>query len=86
VMGAAALLKKTRADRHADRRRDGGNLCRCGTYEKIRAGVHRAAALAARTAVRRKEVGIDHENNLHSTDRDFPRAFLKSTAIAGAGS
>jgi isoquinoline 1-oxidoreductase alpha subunit len=24
-----------------------GNICRCGTYEKIRAGVHRAAELAA---------------------------------------
>lgn len=48
IMAAAALLKK-----HAhptDAQIDGamvGNICRCGTYEKVRAGIHRAAGLAA---------------------------------------
>ena len=48
VMAAAALLKKNA--RPTDAQIDdamAGNICRCGTYEKIRAGVHRASALAA---------------------------------------
>jgi isoquinoline 1-oxidoreductase alpha subunit len=46
-MAAAALL------RHNPRPTDGeidsamaGNICRCGTYERIRAGIRRAAELA----------------------------------------
>ena len=46
VMTAAALLaqkpKPTDADIDAAMR---GNLCRCGTYQSVRAAVHRAAAL-----------------------------------------
>ena len=48
VMAAAALLKANA--RPTDAQIDdamAGNICRCGTYEKIRAGVHRAAELAA---------------------------------------
>jgi isoquinoline 1-oxidoreductase alpha subunit len=47
VMAAAALLKKNA--RPTDAQIDdamAGNICRCGTYEKIRAGVHRAAELS----------------------------------------
>ena len=47
IMAAAALLQKN--VRPSDAQIDGalaGNICRCGTYEKIRAGVHRAAELA----------------------------------------
>ena len=46
VMAAAALLKQNPAPSDADI--DGamaGNLCRCGTYQRIRAAVHRAAEL-----------------------------------------
>ena len=44
VMAAAALLKKNAhpTDPEIDEAM-AGNICRCGTYEKIRAGVHRAA-------------------------------------------
>jgi aerobic-type carbon monoxide dehydrogenase small subunit (CoxS/CutS family) len=45
VMAAAALLKTT--PRPSDAQIDdalSGNLCRCGTYQRIRAAVHRAAA------------------------------------------
>ena len=46
VMTAAALLaqkpKPTDADIDAAMR---GNLCRCGTYQSVRAAVHRAAAM-----------------------------------------
>lgn len=48
IMSATALLKKNA--RPTDAQIDdamAGNICRCGTYEKIRAGVHRAADLAA---------------------------------------
>ena len=46
IMSAAALLarKPTPTDADID---DGmsGNICRCGTYQRIRAAVHRAAAI-----------------------------------------
>ncbi len=46
IMAAAALLaaKPDPTDAEIDRAMS-GNICRCGTYERIRAGVHRAAAL-----------------------------------------
>lgn len=48
LMSAAALLAATPNPTDADidaAMRD--NLCRCGTYIRIRAGIHRAAAIAA---------------------------------------
>ena len=48
MMAAAALL--ARHQRPTDAQIDDamrGNLCRCGTYERIRKAVHRAAELAA---------------------------------------
>jgi isoquinoline 1-oxidoreductase subunit alpha len=48
IMTAAALLKKN--PRPSDAEIDAemtGNLCRCGTYLRIRAGIHRAAEIAA---------------------------------------
>jgi len=49
IMSAAALLAKrpnpTDADVDAAM---SGNICRCGTYERIRAGIHRAAELASK--------------------------------------
>ncbi|WNB74446.1 (2Fe-2S)-binding protein [Methylomonas koyamae] len=52
IMTAAALLKKSPkpSDAEIDAALD-GNLCRCGTYLRIRAGIHRAAELAAQGAV-----------------------------------
>ena len=44
LMAAAALLART--PRPTDREIDAamsGNLCRCGTYQRIRAAIHRAA-------------------------------------------
>ncbi|MEP6687818.1 MAG: (2Fe-2S)-binding protein [Gemmatimonadales bacterium] len=44
IMAAAALLRTT--PRPSDAQIDdalSGNLCRCGTYQRIRAAVHRAA-------------------------------------------
>jgi isoquinoline 1-oxidoreductase alpha subunit len=48
VMTAAALLQKNAkpSDAQIDEAM-AGNICRCGTYERIRAGVHHAAELAS---------------------------------------
>ncbi len=44
-MSAAALLKETPdpSDAGIDAAM-AGNVCRCGTYQRIRAAIHRAAA------------------------------------------
>ena len=50
IMSAAALLAKTPKPNDADiDRAMNGNLCRCGTYLRIRQAVHRAAGTPART-------------------------------------
>lgn len=47
IMSAAALLTVKPAPTDADIDAAlSGNLCRCGTYQRIRAAVHRAAELA----------------------------------------
>jgi isoquinoline 1-oxidoreductase alpha subunit len=46
ILSAAALLAQKTAPTDADI--DGamaGNICRCGTYQRIRAGIHRAAQI-----------------------------------------
>ncbi|MDR7135426.1 isoquinoline 1-oxidoreductase alpha subunit [Lysobacter niastensis] len=46
IMSAAALLAKIPAPSDADIDQAlSGNICRCGTYPRIRAAVHRAAEL-----------------------------------------
>ena len=51
LVSAAALLKATPKPSDADiDAAMNGNLCRCGTYPRIRAGIHRAAALLAGAA------------------------------------
>jgi isoquinoline 1-oxidoreductase alpha subunit len=46
-MAAAALLAKVPNPSDADiDQAMSGNICRCGTYPRIRAAVHRAAELA----------------------------------------
>ena len=45
LMSACALLKKTPQPSDADiDQAMSGNICRCGTYPRIRAAIHRAAA------------------------------------------
>jgi isoquinoline 1-oxidoreductase subunit alpha len=48
IMAAAALLARTPqpTDAEIDAAMS-GNICRCGTYQRIRAAIHRAAALGA---------------------------------------
>jgi isoquinoline 1-oxidoreductase alpha subunit len=43
-MSAAALLAQNPSPSDADiDRAMAGNICRCGTYQRIRAAIHRAA-------------------------------------------
>ena len=46
IMSAAALLAKNPTPTDADIDQSmAGNICRCGTYQRIRAGIHRAAQI-----------------------------------------
>jgi isoquinoline 1-oxidoreductase alpha subunit len=47
IMAAAALLQKS--PKPTDRQIDeamAGNICRCGTYQRIKAGIRRAAQIS----------------------------------------
>jgi isoquinoline 1-oxidoreductase alpha subunit len=46
IMAAAALLKKTPHPTDAQIDKAMTNICRCGTYDRIRAAIHRAAGMA----------------------------------------
>jgi aerobic-type carbon monoxide dehydrogenase small subunit (CoxS/CutS family) len=48
IMAVAALLAKKPNPTDADIMREITNLCRCGTYHRVREAIHRAAQLAAR--------------------------------------
>jgi isoquinoline 1-oxidoreductase alpha subunit len=51
IMAAAALLHRNPDPSDADIDQAMTNICRCGTYQRIRAGVHRAASeMAAASA------------------------------------
>ena len=45
IMAAVALLEKTPKPSDADIDAAMTNICRCGTYQRIRAAVHRAVAI-----------------------------------------
>jgi isoquinoline 1-oxidoreductase alpha subunit len=47
IMAAVALLKEKPKPTDADIDRQMTNICRCGTYPRIRAAIHRAAELQA---------------------------------------
>jgi isoquinoline 1-oxidoreductase alpha subunit len=49
IMAAAALLARTPRPSDADiNQAMSGNLCRCGTYQRIRRAIHRAAEMMAK--------------------------------------
>jgi isoquinoline 1-oxidoreductase alpha subunit len=49
IMSASALLAKVPQPTDTDiDNAMSGNICRCGTYQRIRAGIHRAAEIAAK--------------------------------------
>jgi len=47
IMAAVSLLAKNRQPSDADIDAAMTNICRCGTYQRIRAAVHRAAGMLA---------------------------------------
>jgi len=47
IMAAVALLEQKPKPTDADINREMTNICRCGTYPRIRAAIHRAAELQA---------------------------------------
>ena len=47
IMAAAALLKRSPKPTDAQINAEMSNICRCGTYRRIRAAIHRAAELQA---------------------------------------
>ena len=51
IMAAAALLAKVPNPTDADIEREITNLCRCGTYLRIRQAIHRAAQIAQVSAL-----------------------------------
>ncbi|HEX9111789.1 MAG TPA: (2Fe-2S)-binding protein [Terriglobales bacterium] len=54
IMSAAALLAKIRQPTNAQiEEAMEGNLCRCGTYLRIREAIHRAAAMSAVSSQKR---------------------------------
>ena len=46
LMAAAALLEQTRKPSDAEIDAAMSNICRCGTYQRVRAAIHRAAGPA----------------------------------------
>jgi isoquinoline 1-oxidoreductase alpha subunit len=46
IMASAALLATNAAPTDADINEKVTNICRCGTLQRVRAGIHRAAELA----------------------------------------
>jgi aerobic-type carbon monoxide dehydrogenase small subunit (CoxS/CutS family) len=49
IMAAVALLKKTPKPNDDDISQAMSNVCRCGTYDRIRSAIHRAARAAEGT-------------------------------------
>jgi isoquinoline 1-oxidoreductase alpha subunit len=47
IMAAVALLKRSPKPTDAEINAEMSNICRCGTYPRIRAAIHRAAELQA---------------------------------------
>jgi isoquinoline 1-oxidoreductase alpha subunit len=58
IMAAVAFLEKHPNPSDADIDREITNICRCGTYTRIRRAIHRAARLASGRSSRR--LGVDN--------------------------
>ena len=53
IMAAAALLKRKPKPSDADIDAAMTNICRCGTYQQVRNGIHKAAAMASASSARK---------------------------------
>src|SRR5258707_14583466 len=77
-MAATALLGKNPNPTDADIDAAMTNICRCGTYQRIRAGVHMAADMA------KKASETTMKKTLRTTNVSR-RKFIVGTAAAGGG-
>ena len=88
IMAAAALLKKKPKPTDADIDEAMTNICRCGTYQRIRAAVHMAAGNAARPTAQAQVVRraamkkMIFGNGQQLSRRKF---IVGSAALAGGG-
>src|SRR5438309_10226626 len=64
IMSAAALLAKhpNPTDEQIDEGMN-GNLCRCGTYLRIRQAIHKAASIRANASAQRAGAAATHSGN-----------------------
>lgn len=86
VMAAAALLAKTPkpTDSQIDRAMS-GNICRCGTYQRLRRAVHRAAGqLGEEPAGAASSAGAADTQFLHLEDSHAPASDQCIACFAGA--
>jgi len=61
IMAAAALLRKTPNPTDAEIDDAMTNLCRCGTYQRIRTAVHAAARLASKQKSASADIAVAHD-------------------------
>ena len=57
IMAAVALLDRNPQPTDEDIARDITNLCRCGTYERVRRAIHSAASLPTLTSIEGEQGG-----------------------------
>ena len=68
------------------------NICRCGTYQRIRAAVHMAAGMKVAAAARQRAEGRDAGRSLMKIDHDSevaesvaPQVHRRLRRVAGGG-
>ena len=86
IMAAAALLKKKPKPTDADIDAAMTNICRCGTYSRIRAAIHQAAGNTSRR-VHQRQQGLRRRAMTATAIRKHVsrRNFLISSAAVGGG-
>jgi isoquinoline 1-oxidoreductase subunit alpha len=85
IMSAAALLEKK--PRPTDAEIDdamSGNICRCGTYQRIREAIHHAAQMRAAPAHQKTRQERPTQHNLETAETIPGKAGGENTAAGGA--
>ena len=85
IMAAAALLKKKPRPTDKDIDEAMTNICRCGTYQRIREAVHLAAGGSAPPAAGRREGAMRKMTFGKGTKLSRRKFIVGSAAVAGGG-
>ena len=92
IMAAAALLRKKPNPTDGDIDEAMTNICRCGTYQRIRAAVHMAAGMKVAAAGQRAEGGDcreaaheDRRTKRTPANLSRRRFIVGSATVAGGG-